>query len=271
MDRIACFFTSGYTEAGAMQSFLERINSLCLFFQCFPNKPRYRKKNNKIELQNLYSGLTGSGLIDKVVEYCGKYPQNLNGCKGIVIEDDSDNRLDDISLDELEQLENKNSEKIHKILGKQIPIVYLYAVPEVEAWFVADWNNGFGWLCKSEEFTGNIKYHDREYYENRVAVMVKKEILDICENDIENYTRKFMTYKKLSEEIARILREDVPREIIESYTAPKELKESFDNTNRYNYSKIYHGESMLRRIDPNVVNDKCRQFFRRGYLGIKKF
>lgn len=43
VDVIVCFLTCGYTEAGAMQFFLKKINDRYEYRQCLPNKTIKKK------------------------------------------------------------------------------------------------------------------------------------------------------------------------------------------------------------------------------------
>lgn len=48
VERVACFLTCGYTEAGAMQFFLKKINSKYEYKQYLPNKTIKKKGMQKI-------------------------------------------------------------------------------------------------------------------------------------------------------------------------------------------------------------------------------
>ncbi len=61
--RVACFLTCGYTEAGAMQSFLKKINSNYEYRQYLPNKT-IKKKGDSKALSSQISGLTGEALLN---------------------------------------------------------------------------------------------------------------------------------------------------------------------------------------------------------------
>lgn len=54
--------------------------------------------------------------------------------------DDGDGR----DYDVIESRKKEITENIHGILEKNIPVFFLYALPEIEAWFIADWENTFG-------------------------------------------------------------------------------------------------------------------------------
>lgn len=58
VDRIACFLTCGYTEAGAMQFFLKKMNGKYEYKQYLPNKTR-KKKGDPKSINLEISGLTG--------------------------------------------------------------------------------------------------------------------------------------------------------------------------------------------------------------------
>lgn len=51
VDRIACFLTCGYTEAGAMQFFLKKMNDKYEYKQYLPNKTI--KKKGDAMLRNI--------------------------------------------------------------------------------------------------------------------------------------------------------------------------------------------------------------------------
>ena len=57
VERIACFLTCGYTEAGAMQSFLHKINDRYEFRQYLPNKT-IKKKGTPKNISDAINGLT---------------------------------------------------------------------------------------------------------------------------------------------------------------------------------------------------------------------
>lgn len=64
-NRIACFLTCGYTEAGAMQFFLKRVNDKFEYKQYLPNRTIKKKGDPKI-INKEISGLTGEKLLEKV-------------------------------------------------------------------------------------------------------------------------------------------------------------------------------------------------------------
>ena len=71
-NRIACFLTCGYTEAGAMQFFLRKVNDEFEYKQYLPNKT-IKKKGFPKSIDKEISGLTGENLLKKVYEILDKY------------------------------------------------------------------------------------------------------------------------------------------------------------------------------------------------------
>ena len=79
-NRIACFLTCGYTEAGAMQSFLRKINDKFEYKQYLPNKT-IKKKGTPKNINKEISGLTGEKLLEKVYEILDKHKGEINYCR----------------------------------------------------------------------------------------------------------------------------------------------------------------------------------------------
>ena len=72
VERIACFLTCGYTEAGAMQSFLHKINDRYEFRQYLPNKT-IKKKGMPKNISDAINGLTGDRLLEEIYKILGKH------------------------------------------------------------------------------------------------------------------------------------------------------------------------------------------------------
>nr|WP_300776054.1 AAA family ATPase [uncultured Acetatifactor sp.] len=97
------------------------------------------------------NGMTGEKLIDFAADFIGKRRFEEEGYEAILIEDDKDGRFLSVQengtaiIDENEwySFKNRVMERLNKI-RPGIPIVFFYAAPEIEAWFLADWKNGFG-------------------------------------------------------------------------------------------------------------------------------
>ena len=98
MKKVACFFTGGYTESGAMQEFLKKVNANLSFKQFCPNKPKRRwvpglSLNDQPKIESDLSGLTGASLIRYVNEYIDDHSDELQEYDAVLIEDDLDDRF----------------------------------------------------------------------------------------------------------------------------------------------------------------------------------
>ncbi len=74
MIKIGYFCTGGYTEIGAIQSFLEKINSNVYWERCFPTADKpclVRGRMNSTPIAS-YNGITGSALIDMMYDRLSK-------------------------------------------------------------------------------------------------------------------------------------------------------------------------------------------------------
>lgn len=151
------------------------------------------------------------------------------------------------------------NEVVERIREKRsnIPIIFFYAAPEVEAWFLADWENGFGSVYKNT-FTAqqnayfNVKF--RKYVNDYILTGRYK-------NGIERYGYFEGKYRKLSEEIQNALERI---DFLEEYMPEMEHP-------LIAYSKRIQGEDMLERIEPKAVLHNCTFFFREGYFALKVF
>ncbi len=76
VERIACFLTCGYTEAGAMQSFLHKINDRYEFRQYLPNKT-IKKKGMPKNISDAINGLTGDRLLEEIYKILGKHKAEI--------------------------------------------------------------------------------------------------------------------------------------------------------------------------------------------------
>lgn len=230
--RIACFLTCGYTEAGAMQAFLKKINDNYEYRQYLPNKT-IKKKGDSKTISPKISGLSGSALLEKVYTIIKNHTVEIAQCSGILIEDDLDGKFHDMATSNIESYINSIKENIYSIIGNPIPIFILYASPEIESWFIADWDNGFGYIYNSSG----------------------------CVTDIENYGFFNQIYYKLSDQIIEAIQSDVKAYISALPNTNKLYSEQISSSRDLYYSKKLHGDRMLRNLDPSIIANKCRHFF----------
>lgn len=261
--RIACFFTAGYTELNAMKLFMRKINDQAEYIQLCPTGNRRSKdaiRNRHIEnINKEQNGLTGRALIGFVTDFVGKKRFLEEHYDAILIEDDKDDRFLKLSQDGGAELDEEawrvfKQNVIKQIHDKcpQIPVIFFYAAPEVEAWFLADWQHGFGSIY-------NDTFKSREYFNFRFKKYINESILtNRYRDNIESYGYFDRCYRKLSEQIQNALQE---KNFLEGFV-PKLAHSPVV------YSKKIQGEAMLRQIDPGVVLCGCQYFFREGCLAL---
>lgn len=266
--RIACFFTAGYTELNAMKSFMRKINDTVEYIQLCPIGPRKSRRaiqNRHIEqIDKNLNGMTGEKLIQFVVDFIKEKRFEEESYDALLIEDDKDARFLSIEENGMASIDESSwncfkSEVIERIREKRpnIPIIFFYAAPEVEAWFLADWENGFGSVYKNT-FTAQ----QNDYFSVKFRKYVNDHILtDRYKNCIEKYGYFEGKYRKLSEEIQSELERI---DFLEDYMPQIEHP-------LITYSKRIQGEDMLERIEPKVVLHNCTFFFKEGYFALRAF
>ena len=176
VEKIACFLTCGYTEAGAMQSFLRKINGNYEYKQYLPNKTR-KKKGDPKNINSDFSGLTGEALLEKIYSILEKYRDEINRCKAILIEDDLDGKLNGYSAGDVGEYKKRITDCVHEKLDSKLPVIIMYASPEIESWFVADWKNGFEFLYTKSGVVGDISHNARLLFTYHLRQFVRNDIL----------------------------------------------------------------------------------------------
>ena len=260
--KIACFFTCGFTELNAMKTFIERINNNVDYIQLCPNGPRKNKNQirNRISISNAQNGLTGESLIEYVVNSVKKPFFTKEKYDAILIEDDKDNRFfqensSTVDINAWVSFKNNVCQRLDS-QGVKTPVIFLLAAPEIEAWFISDWNNGFGKVYENE-LNGN----QNSYFSTVFRKYVKEKVLtEKYDKSIESYGQFNDGYKKLSEEIQSALSDN---DFFSDYTPAFEHKP-------ISYSKRVHGQIMLANINPSTIQSKCKIFFKEAFLKLKQ-
>lgn len=280
---VACFITGGYTEAGYMQRFLEKINPNLTFHQKMPNKPR--RKISRIEkaggpgsesslIKDEFSGITGNSLINKACQ-CLSLPSVQKEIEeglidAILVEDDTDDRFIGKSEDWINQDEGAKRNLLLQASHKDLPVVFLYASPEAEAWFISDWDNGFGWLYNSPDVVLQLNADERRYFATKLRRYILVNLLKNDMNSIEDYGfNENGVYEKLSNRLIKIVGIELKDQIRSDSKANKQYVHDIEASRDLYYSKKKHGSMMMKRIDPDVVAGRCRHYFARGYYGLK--
>lgn len=270
MKKIACFFTCGYTEAGGMQSFLKNINNRYNYIQFLPNKT-IKKKGMPKNISDDINGLTGNSLLQKVYKIIDAHKEEIKIYSAIIIEDDLDGGFYEIDVNEINNYISNIKEKISIILGKDIPVFIIYASPEIESWFIADWKNSFEYIYLNNSIINDLEYNERKTFVYCLWKYIKSSILKECSDNIEDYGWFNGKYKKLSVEIQFAIERKVKDEILKSEKYENKLKLKINQSQYLYYSKKLHGEKMLRNIDPYVVSIKCRKYFYKVFNELHNF
>lgn len=270
VSKVACYITGGWTECGAMQSFLKKINSRLDYQQRCPHKPKYQKRNASLpipltEIRGGHSGLTGSDLVKYLKRDLRKYADTLRTYCAILLEDDRDKRSPEVLDSEKIQLQRE----IKDTLGKDIPLIVFWASPEIEAWFLADWEHSFG-RHYGPEGQGLLSSNNNYYFSCCFKKYVHKNVLQQFTNCIEDYGFFDNEYIKLSNALIQALEYDFPQilSVMEKTEAISAICECY--TRRVlRYSKKIDGDAMLRALTPEKVAQHCITYFKPAMLALK--
>lgn len=267
---IACYITGGWTECGYMTAFLRKVNDRYDYRQRFPQKNIGKKGKSRAKIV----GTTGKDLVRKMYADLGNHKAELSKVAAILIEDDMDDQYFLVSgygrnYAMINRRTAAITRTIRQVLGKpELPVFFLYALPEIEAWFVADWEHAFG-----EEYKvhlGEMNGYFSTTFKKYVAEQVLTSTYPISQ--IENYGMFGGKYRKLSDELIQA---------IQGYSSQTF---SWKNNQNYNaeitqlirdnkicYSKKEQGVNMLNRLEPEKVARNCQHYFSRTYAALKVF
>lgn len=271
-DKIACYITGGWTECGYMTHFLRKINNDFEYMQRFPKKNigKKGKRRKKFEL----NGTTGTELIKKAYEDMRKHKDILRNYSAILIEDDMDDKYfkqgaKGRDYSKIEVRKSEITDEIRGILGKEcMPVFFLYALPEIESWFLADWENSFGreYALKLLDMNAYFSVTFRNY----VVKNVLTELYPI--EDVEDYGIFEGEYKKLSDElIASLQAYSYEDSGLKNNVQYNMRINEFIKNNDLRYSKREEGINMLRRLSPDKVASVCGHYFAKTYRELKSF
>ena len=223
--------TGGYTEMGGMPPFLEKINPHVRWQRCFPTKmkPKGKFSRNESAPRVEQRGITGKSLVENMLSRLQKYYRSHDYDYFLLI-DDLDCRFNGDG-DQYESWKLELSDQVNKALERETNTEVLFASPEIEAWFVADWENSFGkeYRTLSHPLKSKLKIEQGKNFWNSPESYGGALVNGSCEF-------------KLSETIQRALSET-------------------PNNQTCRYSKRTNGAAMLGRIEPGHVAHVCRLYF----------
>ena len=267
MKKIACFFTCGRTEMDDMRGFLQRIHPGAEYTQFCPTRTRRRKhgqdSSSKDLIMDNLNGLTGESLLKFVYQFLRGNHTLLSQFDAVLIEDDLDEKFSEETIPGIptsrERVRGKEFEKycsditdeIRRILNRpELPVILLFASPEIETWFLSDWNHSFG-IAYGPEGNHVLNRGENDYFSSAFQNRVGENVLRQYQTHTEDYGFFQGKYSKLSEDIIHELRDF--RKTAQKNTA---------STGRVWYSKNAEGSWMLAKLDPDTVYQNCPVYFR---------
>ena len=270
--KIACYITGGWTECGYMTRFLEKINNRYDYKQRFPQKNIGKKGKTRKEF--VIDGKTGSALLKWIYQDIRAHKDEFEQYKAILIEDDMDDQffLESKERRDFEEIENRKAkiaEEIQKILQNgQMQVFFLYALPEIEAWFISDWDNTLGLEYR------NVLSGINPYFSLTFKNFFVREVLNdrYSAEEIENFGFKDSQYQKLSERLIQAFSEYSCADAV--YKNNKAFNKKINELIRDNkimYSKKTEGVNMLQRLEPEKVAAVCTYYFSKAYGELKGF
>lgn len=182
-----------------------------------------------------------------------------------------DDRFLNFSDEEIREYTQNIKTTICEKLGQDMPVFLLFASPEVESWFIADWENGFNYLFCNNGFVNDVEMGARNFFTHHLKRYIEKEILKEYCGNIEKYGVFDGKYVKLSEQLIQAIQFD-SKEYIKNLTGTnKQYVKQIVNSRCLYYSKKLHGDMMLRNILPENVAKGCWIYFRNTYYELKAF
>ena len=270
--QIACYITGGWTECGYMTHFLEKINNTFDYRQRFPQKNIGKKGKARTHFK--VDGKTGADLIKWIYDDIRNHKEAFQKYHGILIEDDMDDQFflpskTGRDYAEIEARKQKITANIRELLQNQeMPVFFLYALPEIVSWFLADWDHTFAVEHKSVLHEMNL------YFAMTFRKYIIKQVLTekYPVTELEDFGYIHSSYLKLS---------DLLKDAYQEYSCADEayknnriyngkINELIKN-NRLGYSKKVEGINMLQRLNPENVAAICTHYFSKNYMALKTF
>ncbi len=270
--KVACYITGGWTECGYMTAFLNKINNTLDYRQRFPQKNIGKKGKSRAQFK--VDGQTGAELIRWIYNDMKGHKRELQGYCAVLIEDDMDQQyfLPSKERRDYEKIQAKNMEiaaEIRKILeDEKIQVFFLYALPEIEAWFIADWDHTF-----AKEYQ-SILQEMNAYFQTTFRKYIAKQVLTkrFPVKEIENFGYIDLKYQKLSDRLKLAFQEYSCCKEINKNNADYNAKiNALIQINKVMYSKKREGINMLQRLEPDNVADICTYYFAKSCQVLREF
>lgn len=271
--KVGYFCTAGYTELGGLQPFLNKIRpNEVRFIRCFPTGVKQNLKvgrmnttpvTDKDDKVNNVSGYTGERLFDAMIEKLEQFRDNgywdEEQFDYLLLIDDADCRFNGVedlkqAIDQQLQAWQAGVDEVFQG-SRTVPLIVLFASPEAEAWFVADWQNSF-----------RFDYHSA--VASQLHHYIHQNILRGSSVEMFGGAPDFASGQaacriKLSEEMVAAFHR------IPQFGTPIFQDIFHNHPQNRTYSKRVQGPSMLKRIEPEVVAASCTSFFAPVYRQLK--
>jgi hypothetical protein len=249
--RVGYFCTAGFTELNGIEPFLRRINPDVEWVRCFPatRKMPYPRPQRSDDPKKehipvpAHSGSTGEELIRQLLE-C--WPYWKNQCDAWLLIDDLDCRFCSEGGVSKEAWLRRLEQRLQAAQLPSMPILLL-ASPEIEAWMIADFEEGFQWHLKNIGYAG-LAFPFQEWLKNRLAGTLEAYG---CPHQDQGCCHK------ISEEIQGW------------FFSQTNILPSRPQPDRLEYSKRFDGPKLLARLRPEKVAEHCPLYFKPAYQELK--
>lgn len=143
--RIGYFHCGGDTETGGLERLLRRINPRVAWERCFPavDKPAGKLGRQRPEARET---ATGTDLRAEMVRRLRRRPTGA-ALDAVLLVDDADCRFHGRERRGYDDWLSGLTRDVREAMAQpDLPVYALFASPEVESWFYADWEHSFGTL-----------------------------------------------------------------------------------------------------------------------------
>lgn len=249
------FSAAGYTETGGLQEFLRKLRPDVDWVRCFPavDKPAPKIGRRAPAPRAGEAGTTGKRLVNAMLERLREhYAGDRCPFDFVLLVDDLDCRLGDED-GALAGWTREVSARVRDAAERELILYVLAASPEIEAWMLADWEEGFG----------------REY--RGIGVPLRRHVQDCLLGPIELGWDSVEDYggrrigagceRKLSDDLRDAVRAGgrCSRCSPAGETQPTGVMAGLD------YNKRHNGAAMLKRVRPERVRESCVRYFAPAY------
>lgn len=247
------FCSAGHTEAGGMDAFLRKLAPHVHWQRCFPavSKPAPKLGRPHAVPSTEHSGTTGQQLVERMLD-CLQRHHRGRACQldFVLLIDDADCRFASTvdARAARTEWEAELTRQVRQYTDRPTLGFYvLLASPEIEAWLMADWENGFGRAFPDASISL------RQHFETCVLPPLSWDRMEEFGGRLIGGSCETKLSRKIAEsfDISADCQCRPPlRERIQRQAGKVPIS----------YSKRIDGPAMLKRIEPSVVARRCPSF-----------